>query len=136
LYLLAVSFLSCRSMTSWKPNTIISGLEPLRAGEIKKNCRNVTLFVLVRTSGLAASMFQVQMRILSGLKVQKDASRVSISKSKRVESVKVPKAKEIEPTNPVLRKETHPKSERSCHDRRCRQPAFEPGNEKTGQRTK
>jgi hypothetical protein len=78
-------------MSSRKPNIIISGHEPSRAGEIGRFCRNVTLFVPVRAS---ASMFQVQMSAVSGLKVQKDASLVSISKSKRVISVRLFKVRE------------------------------------------
>lgn len=80
VYLLAASFRSLRSMTSWNPKMIISGClaEPMHSS------RN---FVFsggpVKSLGLQLSMFQEHMRTLTWLWLEYSASRSSSRVSRR-----------------------------------------------------
>lgn len=67
--ILAVYFLSVNGMTSWKPNTIISGESTDLSTSSKKWALAADPF---RSVGLAESMFHVQIKTLTGRNVQND----------------------------------------------------------------
>lgn len=66
---LAVYFLSVNGMTSWKPNTIISGESTDFSTSSKKWALATDPF---RSVGLAESMFHVQIKTLTERNVQND----------------------------------------------------------------
>jgi hypothetical protein len=71
-YALAWSFLSLRSMSSWNPKTMTSG----EASDLRTDVKKAALSAVeVSCSGLAASMFQVQMRTCNSRYVQNSDSR-------------------------------------------------------------